>query len=257
MLFDTHCHLDADAFDADRDAVFERAVAAGVTRFLNPAYDAASSRRAAALAQVRHDVVAAIGVHPNAAAEWNAERCSELLGLARGAAGRVVAYGEIGLDYHWNVVGPDVQKSVFVAQLALADELGLPVIVHCREAYDDVLDILEVEWLGRPLVLHSFAGEAVHMTRALDLGFHIGISGPVTYPKAMGTRTNVANVPGDRLLLETDSPYLAPQKVRGKRNEPAYLRQIALKVAEVREEMLDALEVRTTQNAVRFFRLAK
>jgi TatD DNase family protein len=255
MIFDTHCHLDTDAFDADRDAVFERAIAAGVTRFLNPAYDVASSRRAAALAQVRQDVVAAIGVHPNAAAEWSAETHRELHQIVHDSAGRVVAYGEIGLDYHWNVVEPSAQKSVFVAQLALAGALDLPVIVHCREAYDDVLDILEVEWRGRPLVLHSFAGDAGHLSRALDLGFHIGISGPVTYPKAVGTRSNVANVPGDRLLLETDSPYLAPQKVRGKRNEPAYLRQIALKIAEVREEMLDALAERTTQNALRFFRL--
>jgi TatD DNase family protein len=256
MFFDTHCHLDTDSFDADRDAVFERAIAAGVTRFLNPAYDVASSRRAAALAQVRQDVVAAVGVHPNAAAEWSAETCRELRQLAHDSAGCVVAYGEIGLDYHWNIVAPEVQKAVFVAQLALADELDLPVIVHCREAYDDVLDILEVEWRGRPLVLHSFAGDAEHLSRALDLGFHIGISGPVTYPKAIGTRTNVGNIPGDRLLLETDAPYLAPQKVRGKRNEPAYLRQIALKIAEVREEMLDALEERTTQNALQFFRLA-
>ncbi len=255
MLFDTHCHLDTDKFDPDRDAVFERANAAGVTRFLNPAYDLESSRRAAALAAARTDMIAAVGVHPNAAAEWNAESHDMLRVLARAAPAHVRAIGEIGLDYHWNVSSPAAQKAVFVAQLALAHELDLPVIVHCREAYDDALDVLSVEWRGRPLVMHSFAGDAGQMARALDLGFHIGISGPVTYPNAVATRLNARNVPADRLLLETDAPYLAPQKQRGKRNEPAFLRQIALKIAEVREEMLDALADRTTRNAIEFFRM--
>ncbi|MCX6019121.1 MAG: TatD family hydrolase [Chloroflexi bacterium] len=255
VLFDTHCHLDTDKFDTDRDAVFERAYAAGVMRFLNPAYDLESSRRAAALSVARTDLVSAVGVHPNSAAEWGAEVRAALRQIALDALGRVVAIGEIGLDYHWNVAEPAKQKVVFIEQLALAAELDLPVIIHCREAYDDTLDILEVEWRDRPLVLHSFAGDLQQMQRALDCGFHIGISGPVTYPNAAGTRAVARAVPADRLVIETDSPYLSPQKYRGKRNEPAFVRLVALKIAEVREEMLSDLALYTTRNAMELFRL--
>jgi TatD DNase family protein len=256
VLFDTHCHLDVEKFDPDRADVFARAHAAGVTRFLNPAYDGESSRRAAALAAARADVFAAVGVHPNSAGEWSAALCDELRALAQAQRGRVTAIGEIGLDYHWNTFDAATQKAVFVAQLALARELDLPVIIHCREAYADTLDILAAEWRDRPLVLHSFAGDESDLRRALDLGFHIGISGPVTYPSAATTRAVVRAAPADRLLLETDAPYLAPQKHRGKRNEPAFLRHVALKVAEVREEMLDDLAQRTTANALSFFRIS-
>lgn len=253
MLFDTHCHLDTQAFDADRDAVFVRAHAAGVTRFLNPAYDLESSRRAVALAQARADVAAAVGVHPNESAAFDAVALDTLreLSTERG----VVAIGEIGLDYHWRTVSPELQKIAFLRQLGLARERQLPVIIHSREAMDDTLDILQREFLGGALVLHSFAGDLAQMTRALDFGFYIGISGPVSYPNAAQTRDVARNVPLDRLLLETDAPYLSPQRHRGKRNEPAYVRLVAEKVADVRDMLMTDVAACTTANAVRLFSL--
>ncbi len=254
MLFDTHCHLDTQAFDADRDAVFTRARAAGVTRFLNPAYDLESSRRAVALAQARTDVVAAVGVHPNESATFDDAALDTLRILA--AEPGVVAVGEIGLDYHWRTVPSELQKIAFLRQLVLARECQLPVIVHSREAMDDTLDVLQHEFAGGALVLHSFAGDLAQMTRALDLGFYIGIGGPVTYPNAAQTREAVRSVPLDRLVLETDAPYLSPQRHRGKRNEPAYVRLVAEKVADVRDMKMIDIAARTTENALRLFGLA-
>lgn len=251
MLFDTHCHLDTQAFDADRDAVFARAHAAGVTRFLNPAYDLASSRRAVDLAQARTDVVAAVGVHPNDSAAFDAAALDALRALS--AEPGVKAIGEIGLDYHWRTVPPESQKIAFLWQLMLARERQLPVIIHSRDAMDDTLDILQNEFAGGPLVLHSFAGNLAQLARALDLGFYIGISGPVTYPNAAQTREVVRNVPLDRLILETDAPYLSPQRHRGKRNEPAYVRLVAEKVADVRDMLMAEVAALTTANALRLF----
>ncbi len=253
MLFDTHCHLDTEAFDADRDAVFARAQAAGVGRFLNPAYDLESSRRAVALAQARPNVAAAVGVHPNQS-EVLDDAALDLLGELSTEHG-VAAIGEIGLDYHWQTVPHERQKAAFIRQLGLARECQLPVIIHSRQAMDDTLDILEREFAGRPLVLHSFAGDLAQLARALDLGFHIGISGPVTYPNAAQTRDVVRAVPLDRLILETDAPYLSPQRHRGKRNEPAYVRLVAEKVADVRGMLMTDVAALTTANAVRLFGL--
>lgn len=252
-LFDTHCHLDTEKFDADREDVFTRAHTVGVTRFLNPAYDLDSSRRAAALAQARPDVVAAVGFHPNDAGGFSDAAADTLRQLVADSAGRVVAIGEIGLDYHWNTFEPAVQKAAFIAQLGLARELNLPVIIHSRDAYDDTLDILETEWAGRPLVLHSFGGAINHLQRALACGFYIGISGPVTYPNAATTREVVRTMPLDRLLIETDAPYLSPQRYRGRRNEPSYVRLVAEKIADVREIMMADVAAATTANAQRLF----
>lgn len=254
MLFDTHCHLDTEAFDADRDAVFARAQAAGVGRFLNPAYDLESSRRAVALAQARPDVAAAVGVHPNQSQAFDDAALDLLRDLSTEHG--VAAIGEIGLDYHWQTVPHERQKAVFTRQLRLARERQLPVIIHSRQAMDDTLDILEREFAGRPLVLHSFAGDLAQLARALDLGFHIGISGPVTYPNAAQTRDVVRVVPLDRLILETDAPYLSPQRHRGKRNEPAYVRLVAEKVADVRSMLMTDVAALTTANAVRLFGLS-
>ena len=254
MLFDTHCHLDTHSFDADREAVFTRALAAGVSRFLNPAYDLASSRRAVALAQTRADLVASVGVHPNDSAAFDDATADTLRELS-GQRG-VVAIGEIGLDYHWQTVPHERQKIAFVRQLELARERNLPVIIHSREAMDDTLDILEREFAGRPLVLHSFAGDVSQLRRALDYGFYIGVSGPVTYPSAAQTREVVRAVPLDRLLLETDAPYLTPQRHRGKRNEPAYVRLVAEKVADVREMLLTEIAALTMDNARRLFSIS-
>lgn len=231
-LFDTHCHLDVAAFDEDRDAVIARARAVGVTRFLNPAYDLSSSRRAIALAQAHPDIVAAVGVHPNDAADFGETHLAELRMLA--CMPGVVAIGEIGLDYHWQTTPRDQQAEAFVAQLALARELNLPVIVHCRDAYDDALALLREHGQGLPgLVMHAFSGRMEHLRAALALGFYIGVGGPITYPKAHSLRDVVKAAPLERVVIETDAPYLAPQSHRGRRNEPAYVLEVAHKVAEL------------------------
>jgi TatD DNase family protein len=255
MLFDTHCHLDTPAFDADRDTVMLRAQQAGVGRFLNPAFDLDSSGRAVALAQSQADVYAAIGIHPTSTLDFGPDHLTQLRELALSAGPRLVAFGEIGLDYYWKTVEPDVQRTAFVAQLGLARALNLPVIIHCREAYDDALDVLAEHWPGRPLVMHAFGGTVAQAQRALALGYHIGIGGPVTYPSATQTREVVRSLPLDRLLLETDSPYLSPQRHRGKRNEPGYVKLVAEKIADIREMMLVDVADVTTANANRWLGL--
>ncbi len=247
-FFDTHCHLDVPAFDADRAAVLARARAVGVRYLLNPAYDLVSSRRAATLARTEEGIVAALGVHPNEAAGFDASTLASAPG--------VVAIGEIGLDYHWDTAPREAQAQAFVAQLALARELNLPVIIHCREAYDDLLALLRAHGAGLAGVLmHAFAGSLEHLRAALALGAHIGIGGPVTYPKAHALREVVRAAPLDHLLLETDAPYLAPQSQRGKRNEPAYLVAVAQKVAEVRGLSIHEIAQRTLDNGRRLFKL--
>ena len=253
MFFDTHCHLDGHEFDVDRTVVFERATAAQVTRFLNPAYDIESSRRAVALAHQIDAVVAAVGVHPNDLATLNDETLIELQKLAQQP--KVVAIGEIGLDYHWNTVTPDKQRAGVVLQLEMAQALNLPVIIHCRDAYDDILEILSAVKPHVGILLHSFAGDAAQALRALDLGYMLGISGPVTYKNAEGLRTIVAQTPINQIVLETDAPYLPPHPYRGKRNEPGFLPITADRVAALHGVSLEEVAHMTTTNAIRFFGL--
>ncbi len=261
MLFDTHCHLDADAFDADRDAVFARAHAAGVTCFLNPAYDRVSSARAAALAATREDVWAAVGIHPNSALDAKRETDCDLCDVYKLASyPRVVAIGEIGLDYHWDTAPHDVQQEVLIEQLSLAQKTNLPVVIHCRnkgarqDCYNDLMQILLArDFLCGKVLLHSFAGTSEHARMALDAGYLIGVGGPLTYSKAESLREIVIEAPLTQLVLETDSPYLAPQPYRGKRNEPAHVSLVAERLAQLRHISVEQVAETTTQTAMRFF----
>ncbi len=277
MLFDTHCHLDTPAFDTDRDDVFARAYANGVVRFLNPAFDLASSQRAAALAQAREDVVCAVGIHPNdigslTSGSLNAECLTELKALAQ-ASRKVVAIGEVGLDYHWDSFPRQQQREGFVQQIELAQELGLPVIIHCRDAakpagaYADCLEILAVHspppqpspvgtGEGAGVLLHSFAGSPAEARFAFDRGWYIGVGGPITYKKAHELREIVKRAPLEQIVLETDAPYLTPEPHRGQRNEPAQVRLVARKVAELRGMSLEEIAHITFTNAQRLFGLA-
>lgn len=260
MLFDTHCHLDTTAFDADRDDVFARAHAAGLSCFLNPAYDLASSHRAVALAQVRADTYAAVGLHPNDIGHLSADCLSELAALA--TAKRVVAIGEIGLDYHWDTQPRPVQRAGFIQQFELAQRLQLPVIIHCRDAYDDLMetlaeiDIDTPEQPRVPVLLHSFAGKPAHARAAIAQGYFLGIGGPLTYKNAHTLRDIVKSVPIQQLVLETDAPYLPPIPHRGQRNEPAYMRLVAEQLAQLLETSLEELAKVTSANAQRLFRIA-
>ena len=253
MLFDTHAHYDDEAFDPDRDAVLSALPAQGVGLVLNPGCDLPSSRKAVSYARTYPHVYAAVGIHPENCAGFAPADIEALCALARQP--KVVAIGEIGLDYYWAENPPrDLQQQVFRAQLALARELDLPVIVHDREAHGDTLDILE-EFPQARGVLHCFSGSP-EMARALaERDWYFGFDGPVTYKNARKSLEAAAAVPRDRLLLETDSPYLSPVPLRGRRNDSRSLPYIAQRLAEVLDMEPEALAALCLENGKRLFGL--
>ncbi|WP_074954853.1 TatD family hydrolase [Alicyclobacillus macrosporangiidus] len=252
MLFDTHCHLFDERFQDDLDEVVARARTAGVRHFVVPGVDVETSRAAIALAERYDGVYAAVGVHPESLAEYRPEMLDDIRRLA--AHPKVVAIGEIGLDYYWDVAPREVQKQVFQAQMDLARELGLPVVVHNRDATEDVVRILETGAAGVTGVMHCFTGDLETAMRCVRCGFLISYGGPLTFKNAEGVRQAAAGVPLDALVVETDSPYLSPHPFRGKRNEPERVRLVAEKLAEIRGLPLEELAAITTQNALRLFR---
>ena len=232
-----------------------------MTRIVNPGTDPGTSRAALALADRYPGVYAAVGLHPNSTADLAPDALDGLREMARHP--KVVAIGEIGLDYYWHDSPPDVQRAAFEAQLALAAELELPVIIHNREAGEDVIAVLE-SWTptlpaslrDRPGVLHSFSAPQAIADRALALGFYIGFTGPVTFKNAESLRLTAFRVPDDRILVETDAPFLTPHPYRGRRpNQPAYVRFIAERLAALRGVPDDVFAAQTTANAERLFRL--
>jgi len=253
-LFDTHAHLHFPEFADDLGAVLARARAAGVRRVLTIGTNVETSRAAVALAAREPDVWASIGVHPHDAGEADATALAEIEALA--AESRVVGIGETGVDFFRNLSPRDAQERVFRAQLALARRVGKPVIVHCRDAHEETLAILAEERVGETGgVMHCFSGDTAIARRCLDLGLLISLAGPLTYPKARALPDVATFVPGDRLVVETDCPFLPPQPYRGKRNEPAYLAITAARVAELRGEPLETLAARTSENAAKLFGL--
>ncbi|RJX23005.1 MAG: TatD family deoxyribonuclease [Ammonifex sp.] len=252
LLTDTHCHLDDRQFDADRSAVVERAFAAGVRRLLTVGYDIPSSHRSVKLAAFIPGVFAAVGVHPHDAAGAPPDYLQVLRKLAD--EHRVVAIGEIGLDFYRDLSPRALQREVFTRQLGLARELKLPVVIHCRESMGEVYDILSRNGTVLSGVMHCFSGNWEEAEQFLAMGFYVSIAGPVTFSKS-GSLTEVAEkVPLDRLLLETDAPYLAPAPYRGRKNEPAYLVYTARRVAEIRGLSLAEVAAATSANAVRLFK---
>ena len=251
-LFDTHAHLHFPGFDEDREAVLARARAAGVRRMVTIGTDAETSRAALALAERHADVWATAGVHPHDAAESDEAAQGEVERIA--AERRVVAIGEVGLDFFRNLSPPETQKRVLRRFLALARRLRKPVVLHCRDAHAEILALLGEERVADVGgIMHCFSGDVAIARRCLDLGLLISLAGPVTYPNARALPDVARFVPGDRLVVETDCPFLPPQGYRGKRNEPAYLTITAARVAELRGEPLDDLAARTTANARRLF----
>ncbi len=255
MLIDSHCHLNFNTFDADRAEVLARAGAAGVEIIINPAINLETSREVAALVEQYPQVYAAIGFHPNDAVKFDETALAELRRLA--SHPKVVAIGEIGLDYHWDESPRPVQQEVFEKQLALAQELAKPVIIHQREAAADAMAILRRWGAGvqHPgLVLHSFSGDRAMAEEAVALGFYIGISGPVTFKNARDWPEIVAALPSDRLVVETDAPFLTPHPHRGKRNEPAYVKLVAERVAALKQLSLVEMSHILTENTVTLFK---
>ncbi|KXK50445.1 MAG: putative DNase [Chloroflexi bacterium OLB13] len=259
-MIDTHIHLNFDAYDEDRDAVIARAAAAGVARCINPGVDLETSRAGIDLAAAYPGVIyAAVGYHPNSTAGFARAWLEPIRALASSPG--VVSIGEIGLDYYWDKSPKPDQFAAFEAQLELAAELNLPVIIHNREASEDVIRILE-SWAGElsgtlreaPGVLHSVSAPAELVERALAAGFYIGFTGPITYKNADQTRRIAAAAPLERILVETDGPFLTPVPHRGKRNEPAYIPLIVERLASVRQLPLAQIAEATTVNAERLFR---
>jgi TatD DNase family protein len=268
LLADTHCHLDFVSFNEDRDSVIQCAEAQGVVRILNPGIDLESSHRAIDLASKNSSVYAAVGFHPNEGQVWQEDSLEELKTLARSE--KVVAIGEIGLDYYRDKTDRDLQWRIFRVQLDIAAEAGLPVIIHSRDkpgesssAISDVLYALEhwraglknknPELYHQPGVLHSFSGDIRDAKRAIENGFFIGISGPVTFKKADVLKDVVSSVPAEYLLSETDAPFLTPHPYRGKRNEPGYVRFVATEIANLRgQDFLQISEIMFC-NAKRLF----
>jgi TatD DNase family protein len=249
-LFDTHAHLHFPEFDADRAEMMARARQAGVTRMLTIGTEVPTSRAAIALAQAEPDVWASVGVHPHDAADADEGVLAEIERLAEAA--RVVAIGEIGLDFFRNLSPRDVQERVFRHLIGLARRVRKPVVVHCRDAHAEVIGILgeeRVDEVGG--IMHCFSGDVAVARRCLDLGLLVSLAGPVTYPNARGLPEVARFVPADRLVVETDCPFLPPQGYRGKRNEPAYLALTAARVAELRGEPLEDFARRGSDNARR------
>ena len=249
-LIDSHCHLDEKQFDADREAVIDRALAAGVELMLAvgtgdgpPDYEAGIR-----LAEKYDCIVASVGVHPHSASQAGENTSLRLRELLKHP--KVVALGEIGLDYHYDFSPRDVQQRVFIEQIHVAREARKPIIIHTREAWPDTLRLLEEHWAPArlPGIMHCFSGGPEDAQRCLDLGFYISFAGVVTFPKAVNVQEAARLVPANRLLIETDAPYLAPAPNRGKRNEPAFVTHTAAKIAALREQTIEDIAVLSSTN---------
>jgi len=246
-VIDSHCHLDDRQFDADRDAAIWRARAAGVEAMLaiGTGDGPPDLEAAIRLAESHECIYATVGVHPHDAAKATEETFARLAAL--GKHPKVLAVGEIGLDYHYDFSPRDVQRAVFERQLALATAAGLPVVIHTREAWEDTISILRANWGGEG-IMHCFTGDAAQARQALDLGFHLAFGGVLTFPKAEAVREAARITPSEKLLVETDCPYLAPAPLRGKRNEPALILETVRRLAQVRGCNPEEIAAATTAN---------
>jgi TatD DNase family protein len=276
MFTDSHCHLEGPKYEADRAEVIARAYEYGIGYLLaigngNRPEDANCGIRLAETysadvsttdAPQRTPVIyASVGVHPHEAKLANDANLAQLEQWARHS--RVIAWGEIGLDYWYDLSPRDVQKRVFLAQLELARAAKKPVIIHCRsskdswDAWDDCLQLLAQHWASSGLggIMHCFSGTMIHAQKALSLGFLLSFAGNVTFPKAEDIRRAAAEAPLDQMLIETDSPYLAPVPYRGRRNEPSYVTEVARQIGNLRKMLADDIGAQTTQNFLRFFNL--
>ncbi len=246
MLVDSHAHIQLEAFAADRKEVLENAQEDGVHSILTIGFDVETSRGAIKLAEQYEQIFATVGMHPHDAKAFNDETSKIFRSLADHP--KVIALGEMGLDYYRDLSPRSIQKIAFEQQLDLAEDKNLPVVIHNREAYHDIIPILQARRGRIRGVMHCFSGEVETMRQSLDLGFYIGIGGPVTYRKSHALQVVAREVPADRLLVETDCPWLTPQFRRGTRNEPAYVRAVAAKIAELRGVTLEDIGAITTRN---------
>ena len=253
MLFDSHAHIDDEQFDDDRDQVIKRAYENGVTGIINVGTCMASSARSVALAGQHENIYAAVGIHPHEVLGALETDYQQLAAWSKEA--KIVAIGEIGLDYYRDLSPRDAQRAVFIRQIDVARQMNLPLIIHDRDAHSDILAIIKKEAKGLSGVLHCFSGSLEMAKELIKLGFYISIAGPVTFKNAAKLPEIVASIPLERLLVETDSPYLTPHPHRGKRNEPAYVRIVAERVASLRGIELSALAKATSDNVRNLFKI--
>ncbi|XYY60589.1 TatD family hydrolase [Bacillus velezensis] len=254
MLFDTHAHLNAEQFDTDLEEVIARAKAEKVERIVVVGFDKPTITRAMELIEEYDFIYVAIGWHPVDAIDMTEEDLSWIKGLS--SHEKVVAIGEMGLDYHWDKSPKDVQKEVFRKQIALAKEVNLPIIIHNRDATEDVVTILKeegAEEVGG--IMHCFTGSAEVARQCMDMNFYISFGGPVTFKNAKKPKEVAKEIPNDRLLIETDCPFLTPHPFRGKRNEPSYVKYVAEQLAELKGLTYEEIASITTENAKRLFRI--
>ena len=253
MLFDTHAHLDDRAFHEDREALITGLPEKGVGLVMNPGCSLESSRHAVALAEKYDHVYAAVGSHPDVASEVNAAVLEEYRKLCK-LNTKVKAIGEIGIDYHYEDIPSQIQLRAFRLQMELAQELGLPVIVHEREAHEDGMAVVR-EFPDVTGVFHCYSGSAEMARQLVDRGWYIGFTGVLTFKNARKAIETAASIPLDRIVLETDCPYMAPEPFRGKRNDPGYLYSMAEKLAEIRGLSLEEIQTITTENGKRLYRI--
>jgi TatD DNase family protein len=252
MLIDTHCHLDFPEFDADRDDVLKRAAGAGVKYVVNIGSSLQGSVNSVKLAKDYPNVFAVVGCHPHDSRGFSEQDIETVRSLA--SFEKVVAIGEIGLDYYRNLSPQEDQKKIFVSLLRLARELNLPVVIHSREAREDTLMIMEEEKVEKAIV-HCFGGDPLFLKACVERGYLISFTCNVTYKKAESVREAVKTAPIDRICLETDAPYLSPEGNRGKRNEPSFVRLLAEEIARIKNLSLEEIAKSTTSNAINFFNL--
>ena len=253
-LIDSHAHLDFDKFNKDRDEVIERAKNNGIVNVINVGSDLASSHRSLQLSQKYEMIYAVVGVHPHEAKHLDKDALKVLKDLSK--ADKVIGIGEIGLDFHYDNSPRDIQREAFRKQLRLAKEVNLPVVVHSREADEDTIKILKEEKMNNHnIILHSYTGGKELAEKALEMGFYFGAGGIVTFNSASELKKIIQKIPLTRILVETDSPYLAPEPHRGKRNEPLYVKEVAKFVATLKNTNLESVAEITKENTERFFNI--
>ncbi len=255
MLIDSHAHLDDRKYDSDRDEMLKRCQDRGITKIINVGYDIESSQRSCDLAGKYDFIYAAVGIHPHDVKEAPEDFAERLKCMT--TFEKVVAIGEIGLDYYRDLSPRGLQQEMFQSQIELAMDLGLPIIVHDRDAHGDTMDILRGFSGQIEGVLHCFSGSWEMAEECIRLGFYISIAGPVTFGNAAKLKDVARKVPLDRLLVETDSPYLTPEPFRGKRNESTYVFYVAEKIAELRAMKVDELADKAAENTLRLFKRIK
>jgi TatD DNase family protein len=252
MLFDTHAHLNADQFEEDREEVIQRALDEGVSHIVVVGFDRKTINGALELAERYDFIYAAVGWHPVDAIDMTEEDLKWIEELA--SHPKVVALGEMGLDYHWDKSPKEVQQEVFRKQIRLAKKVNLPIVIHNREATEDVVSILEEEDAGEVGgIMHCYSGSLEIAKRCMDMNFYISFGGPVTFKNAKRPKEVAAEIPMDRLLIETDCPFLSPHPLRGKRNESSYVKYIAEQIADLKGISIEEIAQKTSDNAFRLF----